>query len=223
MVRRVVVLGTGGTSVDIVDTLMDLNDADGTEHYECFGYLDDNPATHGQRLLNVPVLGPFAAAADLPDCWFVNGIGSPASFRLKPDLLARAGIPDDRYLTLVHPSAVVSRHATLGPGTVILQNATVTANAALGRHVVVLPNSVVSHDVVVGDYSCIAGGVCLSGGVEIGRSCYLGTRCAVIENARVGAGTLIAMGSVVRSDVPDNVLAAGNPATVKRRLDEAVW
>lgn len=214
------VLGTGGTSVDIVDTLMDLNDAGGSEHYDCVGYLDDDPQTHGVHFLGRPVLGPFAAAADLTDCWFVNGIGSPASFRGKPALLARAGIPDERYLTLVHPSAAVSRHASLGAGTVILQNATVTANAALGRHVVVLPNSVVSHDVIVGDYSCIAGGVCLSGGVEIGRGCYLGTRSVVIENARVGDGTLVAMGSVVRSCVPDDVLVAGNPATVKRHLSD---
>ena len=40
---------------------------------------------------------------------------------------------------------------------------------------IILPNSVISHDAVIGDYSCITGGVCLSGLVTMRHNCHLGT------------------------------------------------
>ena len=41
---RIVILGTGGNSVDILDTLQDFNDAYGRLAHDCVGFLDDNEA-----------------------------------------------------------------------------------------------------------------------------------------------------------------------------------
>jgi acetyltransferase-like isoleucine patch superfamily enzyme len=83
--------------------------------------------------------------------------------------------------------------------------------------VIVLPNSVISHDDVIGDYTCIAGGVSISGGARIGHSCYLGTHSAIIENVELGAYCLVGMGSVVLESVEANSVVAGNPARLIRK------
>jgi sugar O-acyltransferase (sialic acid O-acetyltransferase NeuD family) len=215
---RIVILGTGGNSVDILDTLNDLNDSKGTA-YDCAGFLDDNAALWGTLLFGVKVLGPLAAARDFDDCYFVNGIGSPTNYLKKPAIIEKTGVRADRFATLVHPTASVSRMATLGRGTVVFQNATITSNARIGDHVVILPNSVVSHDVLVGDYTCIAGGVCVSGHVQIGRACYLGTNSSVIGGTTIGDGCLVGMGSVVLADVPAGSVVVGNPARLLRQDD----
>lgn len=54
--------------------------------------------------------------------------------------------------------------------------------------------------ITVGDDTWLGGGVIVCPGVTIGRRCIIGA------------------GSVVVHDIPDDSLAAGNPATVKRRL-----
>jgi sugar O-acyltransferase (sialic acid O-acetyltransferase NeuD family) len=210
--QRVVILGTGGNSVDILDTLQDLNDASGRPMYECVGFLDDDDALWGSPRFGVKVLGPLAAAAELDDCHFVNGIGSPGNYAKKAAIIAKTGVATDRFVTIVHPTASVSRMASLGRGTVVFQHATITSNARVGDHVVILPNSVVSHDVVVGDYTCIAGGVCISGGCRIGAACYLGTNSSVIGGVEIGDGSLVGMGSVVLADVPPGTVVIGNPA-----------
>jgi sugar O-acyltransferase (sialic acid O-acetyltransferase NeuD family) len=213
---KVVILGTGGNSVDILDTLHDVNDAAGRQVYDCVGFLDDNEGSWGTLRLGAKILGPLAAARELDDCHFVNGIGAPGSFLRKPAILAKAGVDRERFVTIVHPTASVSRTATLGRGTVVFQNVTITTNVRIGDHVIVLPNSVISHDDVVGDYTCIAGGVCISGDVRIGSVCYLGTKSAVIGGVQIGDGCLVGMGSVVLSDVATGSVVVGNPGRFLR-------
>ena len=213
---KVIILGTGGTCIDILDTIRDLADALPTPPFECVGFLDDDAAKWGQRIEGVMVLGPLRAASAHSDCLFVNGIGSPANYARKAEILARAAIPPHRFATIVHPTASVSRTATLGVGTVLFQHVTVTSNVRIGRHVVVLPQTVISHDCVIGDYSCIAGGVALSGGVSVGQSCYLGSKSVVRGDVALGDGCLIGMGSVVLHDVPEGTVVAGNPARTLR-------
>jgi sugar O-acyltransferase (sialic acid O-acetyltransferase NeuD family) len=209
----IIILGTGGNSIDLLDTLDDINRRGGTERYRCVGFLDDNPARKGDDIHGARILGPLASALDIGrGCRFVSGIGSPASFLHKPAILAATGIPDNLFETIVHPTASVSRLATLGAGSVIFQNSTVTSNVRIGRQVVVLPNTVISHDAVVGDYTCIAGGVAISGGVVIGDTSYVGTGSSIIGGVTIGRQCLIGMGSVVLRNVGENCVVAGNPA-----------
>jgi sugar O-acyltransferase (sialic acid O-acetyltransferase NeuD family) len=214
-VRDLVIIGTGGTSVDILDTVRAMA---GTGQFRPAFFLDDNPSQIGRSLHGVEVRGPLEVAGDLTDCLFINGIGSPNNFWRRDQIVARLGLSDDRFATIVHPSASVSSMATVGPGTAVLQNVTVAANAHIGAHVVVLPNSVISHDCVVGDHSCITGGVCLSGGVRVERCCYIGTNASVIGGVRINEGALVGMGSVVLADVPAGVAVVGNPARFLREI-----
>jgi len=52
----------------------------------------------------------------------------------------------------------------------VLQQVIIANQARMGHHVIILPNSVISHDVVIGDYTCITGGVCISGLVLFQKS-----------------------------------------------------
>jgi len=208
--KPIVVLGTGGNSLDIAESIESLPE------WELVGFLDDDPRRRGASVIGYRVLGELPAAREMAGHWFVNGIGSPATFRRKREIVARTGVPRERFATIVHPSATVSSRATLGHGVVILQNATVAVHAALGDHVIVLPSSVVSHDCVVGDYTCLAGGCCLSGGVEVGSDSYVGTNVAIRQGVRIGRGAMLGMGAVLIRDVPAGETWAGTPA---KRLD----
>jgi sugar O-acyltransferase (sialic acid O-acetyltransferase NeuD family) len=213
---RIVILGTGGNCIDILDTIGDLNGAAGMERYRCIGFLDDNRTRWGTEIHGVTVLGPLASAQDLRECAFVNGIGSSGNFWRKRQIIETTGIPPERFETIVHPSASVSRLSHLDQGTVVFQHVTITSNVRVGRHVIILPGTVISHDDVIGDYTCIAGGVCVSGCVEIGQSCYLGTNAAIRDHCTIGEYSLVGMGSVVVASVPRNSVVVGNPARFLR-------
>jgi sugar O-acyltransferase (sialic acid O-acetyltransferase NeuD family) len=218
--KDIIILGTGGNCIDILDTIRDINSACGSTIYTCQGFLDDDDQKWGREFDGVKVLGPLSSAQTYQHCYFVNGIGSPTNFWRKQAIIGKTGLPIERFETLVHPTASLSRLCQIGRGVVVFQQVTITSNVRLGDHVIVLPNTVISHDDVIGDYTCIAGGVCISGGVEIGASCYLGTNASVIGNITIGAYCLVGMGSVVLHNVSENTVVAGNPARVLRRILE---
>ncbi|MBL8180232.1 MAG: NeuD/PglB/VioB family sugar acetyltransferase [Blastocatellia bacterium] len=216
--KPIIILGTGGNCIDILDTINEINSCSPARTYNCVGFLDDDQQNWGKEIFGVKVLGPLESAYDFPNCYFVNGIGSPFNFWLKDKIIARTGIPVDKFETIVHPTASVSKMSKIGLGTVILQHVTIASNVIIGNHVIVLPNSVISHDSSIGDYTCITGGVCVSGGTKIGRSCYLGTNSSVLGNTTVGDNCLIGMGSVVLGDVETNSAVVGSPAAFLRKV-----
>lgn len=55
--------------------------------------------------------------------------------------------------------------------------------------------------------------------IRIGNDCWLGGGVTVCPGVTIGNRCIIAAGSVVTRDIPDDSLAAGNPAVVKRKLD----
>lgn len=54
--------------------------------------------------------------------------------------------------------------------------------------------------------------------VEIGADCWIGGGAIILPGVRIGAGTTIGAGSVVTKDVPERVLAVGNPCRVIRQI-----
>ncbi len=57
--------------------------------------------------------------------------------------------------------------------------------------------------------------------ISIGDGAWIASCVTVLPGAKVGAGTVIAAGSVVVGEIPPNVLAGGVPARVIRNLDAA--
>ena len=54
--------------------------------------------------------------------------------------------------------------------------------------------------------------------VRIGDGCWIGARAMILPGVTIGKRVLVAAGSVVTRDVPDDCLVAGNPARVVRSL-----
>jgi sugar O-acyltransferase (sialic acid O-acetyltransferase NeuD family) len=209
---RIGILGTGGNCIDILDAMLEVNRARGETEYECAGFFDDAPALHGTKVHGFPVLGPLSDARKARDLRFVFGIGSVRNFHDRGRIQAACGIREDHWETIIHPSAQVSSFATVGRGSVILQNAVIAAGARVGSFAMILPTSIVSHDSSVGDFTILAGGVCINGAVVVGDHCYLGSGTQIRERLKIGSGVLVAMGCVVVRDVPDGIAVRGIPA-----------
>ena len=73
---------------------------------------------------------------------------------------------------------------------------------------------IIGADVTVGHRAVIHGATLEDG-------CLIGIGAIVLNGVRVGAGSLVAAGSVVTRDVPPASLVMGAPAVVKRPLDAA--
>lgn len=56
--------------------------------------------------------------------------------------------------------------------------------------------------------------------VRIGRNCWIGAGVIVLPGVTIGDNVVVGAGAIVTKDLPDGVVAVGNPARVLRAVDE---
>lgn len=61
-------------------------------------------------------------------------------------------------------------------------------------------------------------GLELAKSISIGSNTWIGGSVVINPGVRIGSGCVIGSGSVVTKDIPDNVVAAGNPCRILRSL-----
>ncbi len=54
--------------------------------------------------------------------------------------------------------------------------------------------------------------------IEIADNCWIGGGAIILPGVKIGRNSIIGSGAVVTKDIPDNVVAAGNPAKIIKRL-----
>lgn len=208
-VRDLVIIGAGGTSREIADAVDAINRRE--PRWNLLGFLDDDPAKHGTMAEGIPILGSIATRVD-SGVQFIIGIASWRTPDARRAIVARLGMPPERYATIIHPSAQISAHATIGVGTAVLQNVVITPGTRIGNHTLILQNVTMAHDQIVEDYVTIASGATVAGSVRLRSGCYLGAGCTIMNGVTVNDGALAAVGAVVMNEVPAGRTVAGNPA-----------
>ena len=104
----------------------------------------------------------------------------------------------------------IGNGAFINAGTVVYSELAITIgdDVALSNEVYVMDTS--SHG--------MEGRLPLPKPVVIGQGTWVGARGMVLPGVTIGSRVVVAAGSVVTRDVPDDVLVAGNPARVIRPL-----
>ncbi|MFR0355642.1 NeuD/PglB/VioB family sugar acetyltransferase [Streptomyces sediminimaris] len=211
--NELVIVGAGGFARETAQAVADAG------RFRLLGHLDDNPALHGTEVDGVPVLGGCDLVRELPAARVVVCVGNPRDYAARARLVSRLALPEDRYATVVHPTAAVSATSRVGRGSVLLAHCVLTAAVRVGAHVAVMPQTVLTHDDVVEDCATLASGVRLGGGVRLGRGAYVGSGALIREGTTIGAWSLIGMGSAVLGDVPPGEVWVGSPARRLRAAD----
>jgi sugar O-acyltransferase (sialic acid O-acetyltransferase NeuD family) len=208
-VEDLIILGAGGMSREIADAVADINHVE--RRWNLLGFLDDNAAKHGEIVGGLPVLGPIDFARQHAARYIVGvaRVGDPWRRRR---IVERLALPRERFATIIHPSATISRSATIGVGTAILQNTVVTTDVVIGDHVLIHYNATISHDAVIEDFVTMAPGSLIAGSVRLCAGVYLGAGSQVINDVTVNEAAVVGLGAIVIRDVISGETVVGNPA-----------
>ena len=106
--------------------------------------------------------------------------------------------------TIIAPRAYVSRHATLGAGTIVMHGAIVNAGASVGKNCIINTRALLDHDVTVDDHCHISTGAIINGNTVIGNGSFVGSGSIIKESTALGQGCLVGMGRAVRHNLPSN-------------------
>jgi len=178
--------------------------------YDVDGFIDDDVTKQGQHHFGFHVYDRTILDKNY-NSKILAVPGSPLTYLNRSKIIASLNVQRERFTTIIHPSAKISKQAKIGFNCLIMAGTVVTSNAIIGNHVCILPNSVIHHDSIIGNYTLIGSNVTIAGDTIIGDNCYLGSGSSIINNINVGNNSLIGMGTNVIKNIPKNSKVVGNP------------
>jgi sugar O-acyltransferase (sialic acid O-acetyltransferase NeuD family) len=208
MNRPVIIIGAGGHAAVVADALMLCG-------VEIVGFTDVDPRRHGSRHLGLPVLGAdehVLSSYRQTDIMLANGIGGIGSTELRQKVQSALRQAGWRFMTVQHPSAVVSSNAEIGPGVQMMAGSIVQVGARIGEGSIVNTGAVIEHDSEVGSFVHTAPRALLCGDVHVGSDSHVGAGAVVKQGVRLGPSTLVGAGAVVVKDFGGHGVLVGNPA-----------
>jgi sugar O-acyltransferase (sialic acid O-acetyltransferase NeuD family) len=188
--------------------------------YELVGFLDDtNLERRGEPFCGAVVLGgreqlELLKARDVSH--IIMAFGNNRA-RLKLAAIARA--KGYQLASVLHPSAVIAADVRIGAGTAVMAGVTIDAGTVIGENALINPGAILNHGCKIHDGAHVNAGSLLGGNVIIGKAATIEIGAIVGGSLTIGAGSVVGAGAVVLKDVPEGVLAYGNPAKVIRRID----
>lgn len=121
-----------------------------------------------------------------------------------------------KALSIVHPTAYISKTSKIFDGSIVCPNAIIAPFAKIKKNVVINSSSQIGHHSVIGESSVISTGVIISGKVKIGKKCFVGSNSTVMQNLSIGNNSKIASTSALYKNLNSNNIAIGNPAKSKK-------
>ena len=210
--NKVVIIGASGHGKVIAEIL------EQSTGYEILGFIDSFKKP-GINILGYTVLGDELMLQDLceedPELRGIIAIGDNWN-RKQIVIKLLKDIPKFKFISAIHPSAVVSSHSHIGEGVVIIAGTIVNPGAEIGNHCIINTKASVGHDSKMKDFSSLSPGVTLGGNVNIGELSTISMGSVVKNNVTIGSNTVVGSASYVHKDLPDNVVAYGNPARLIR-------
>ena len=95
------------------------------------------------------------------------------------------------------------------------------AKVTFGDNVFIAPNCVFSTAGHAIDSEQRGKGLEIARPIMVGDNVWIGTNVSVLPGVTIGSNTIIGAGSVVNKNIPEGVIAAGNPCKVIREITEA--
>ena len=204
------ILGAGGHGQVIADA------AQMSGRWSEVRLYDDNTSSTANTKSVWPVAGTTSDLLSMPPApnhQAIVGIGDNVTRLTLHTRLCALGWS---MATVVHPSAIISKHADVLAGTVVLAGAVINVGTLVDEACIINTRASIDHDCRLGPGVHISPGALLAGTVTIGSRAWIGMGSVVINNLHLGDDVILGAGATAISDIAAGSVAVGSPAQAIR-------
>ena len=219
---EIVIAGAGGAGLKVVQIIDDFI-ASGSDEFSILGFVDDNRDIINTDLCGYPVLGTpedliegRLAIRPSSNVGIACPIGDPEA---RKRMLTRLAAVFENIPNLIHPSAQISRNATLGRGNIFSQNVVIQPAVKIGDFNAFNIASIMGPQSEIGDYCTVNANVMIAGESKVGSFTYIGMGAKIKQRLQIGEHCKIGANTFVAKSLEERVTILGVPARRIGRSD----
>ncbi len=189
----IVLIGGGGHCQSVIDVIEQEN------KFKIAGIVD-RPELLGTMVLGYEVIGNDENLEYLAEKYKYACIcaGQIKTSSLRERLFSLAKKAGFLLPCIISPRAYISKHSSIGDGSVIMHNALINAGVTVGNNCIINTKSLIEHNSVIEDNCHISTGAIINGGVIVGKNTFVGSQATTKESISICANSFIKAGSVVK-------------------------
>jgi sugar O-acyltransferase (sialic acid O-acetyltransferase NeuD family) len=197
--KPICVFGAGGFAQEVITLIKT------TTSYSiaaCLDTKESDTTIEGIPIYSESFFDPYKHSA-------IVAISSP---KVRKSIIDKIDGPNTEFITLIHPTAIISPGVTVGKGSIICAFCFISNSTKIGKHTQLNWATTVGHETILGDFVTTAPGVHISGTVKAGNNIYIGTNSAIIDKLTVVDDVLIGAGACVVKSITERGTYVGVPA-----------
>lgn len=174
--EKILLIGGGGHCHSVIDVI------EQQAVYQIAGIVDVEQNI-GKSVLGYTVIGADKdlpeLAKKIPNAIVTIGHIRSNDLRLKVwSLIKNTGF---KTPSVISPLAYVSKHASIGEGTIVMHHAVVNANARVGENCIINTKALIEHDVEIQNHCHISTASVVNGAAKVMANTFVGSNATVIQ------------------------------------------
>ncbi|MBD3637735.1 MAG: acetyltransferase [Crocinitomicaceae bacterium] len=208
--HKIILIGGGGhceSSIDVIES---------TNEYKIVGIVDEQLEV-GSEVVSYPVIGKDRDLATLTGKadYAIVTVGQIKSPEIRKHLFHSIKALGYKIPAIGADRSYVSKHASVGIGSMIFHHAIVNAKAVIGQNCIINTNALIEHHAVIGSHTHVSTSAVVNGKVTIGEDCFIGSNSVINHGLSICDHVIIGAGAVIVEDITEPGTYVGNPARKK--------
>ena len=203
---KLIIIGAGGHGKMCASVALKLN------QWRQIFFLDD---FKDSKALGLEVIKPITLETHIDSGTdFFVGIGDN---EIRKRYIEQLIAMDASVVTLVDPSAVVSKHSKIDEGVIVMPGAIINAGTRIEKASIINTGTIIDHNGHIGSFSHLAPRVSIAGNVSIGAHCMVGIGSTIINNIQITDHTVIGAQSLILKNIDTPGTYFGSSAQLRSK------
>ena len=189
---NLVLIGGGGHCVSVIDIIENEN------KFNILGILDSNIIEN--NILGYKILGDDNLIPELvnENTYFLITVGQIKNYTIRKNIAKKLTENKAKLATIISTLAYVSKHATIGEGSIIMNGAVVNAMSTIGKNCIINTKSNIEHGVSIGDFCHLSTCAVVNGDSVIGNGTFIGSNATISNDVSIKENSIISAGKFIK-------------------------
>ena len=189
---NIILIGGGGHCISVIDVIENDN------KFNILGIIDSNIKKN--NVLGYKILGGDNLIPELvnENTYFLITVGQIKSYSTRKKIAEILIENKAKLATIISTLAYVSKFATIGEGSIIMNGAVVNAKSTIGKNCIINTKSNVEHGVSIGDFCHLSTCAVINGDSVIGSGTFIGSNATISNEISIKENSIISAGQFIK-------------------------